>query len=78
MDVEVDGIPVWKMICDRPWFKHHPKQKEWVDELKGPKIGKGNGCWEREFEFLKIVTSESSRFRPPFPPLDFFYISNEK
>lgn len=58
MDVEVDGIPVWTMICPRPWFKHQEKGAVWSDEVNGPKEGKGRGCVERRFAFAKIETGE--------------------
>ncbi|KAH7319181.1 hypothetical protein BKA65DRAFT_599288 [Rhexocercosporidium sp. MPI-PUGE-AT-0058] len=57
MDVEVDGIPVWELICDRPWFKKHPEGAEWEDVVAGPKDNKGKACTTREFLFLKIQTS---------------------
>ena len=59
MDVEVDGILVWTLICERPWFKHHPDGAEWSAVLAGPKDGKGHGCTVREFSFLKVDTSKS-------------------
>ncbi|KAK0118013.1 hypothetical protein ONS95_012324 [Cadophora gregata] len=59
MDVEVDGIHAWTLICARPWFKHNEDGAEWTDVLTGPKNGKGHGCTTREFSFLKIQTSKS-------------------
>ncbi|PVH81465.1 hypothetical protein DL98DRAFT_624143 [Cadophora sp. DSE1049] len=60
MDIEVDGIHAWTMICDRPWFNKHPDGAKWTDVLSGPKNGKGHGCTTRDFSFLKIQTNKCS------------------
>ncbi|KAG4439892.1 hypothetical protein IFR05_004616 [Cadophora sp. M221] len=57
MDVEVDGISVWPLVCDRPFFKKHPDGAVWEGVVSGPKDGKGRACTVREFSFLKIQTN---------------------
>ncbi|KAH7391270.1 hypothetical protein BKA64DRAFT_756325 [Cadophora sp. MPI-SDFR-AT-0126] len=59
MDIEVDGIPVWTLICDRPWFNKN-LGPEWEGISEGPKNGKGHSCTVREFSFLKIRTNSHS------------------
>ncbi|OWP02438.1 hypothetical protein B2J93_3226 [Marssonina coronariae] len=53
---EVDGIEVWKMVCNRSRFKRRAAGAWWPDVLLGPMEGKAQLFRVREFSFAKIET----------------------
>ncbi|KUJ24185.1 uncharacterized protein LY89DRAFT_713091 [Mollisia scopiformis] len=57
-EITIDGNKVPTEKCTRPWFNKNPQKETWKCIVKGVKVGKGKSCFIREFEFLKVETSE--------------------